>query len=42
MTQERVALATIPDRLAALIAGTTAWDGVPRQAASSDDERDSA
>ncbi len=34
MTQERVALAAIPDRLAALIAGTTAWEGVPRQAAS--------
>ncbi|HEY8179101.1 MAG TPA: His/Gly/Thr/Pro-type tRNA ligase C-terminal domain-containing protein, partial [Candidatus Limnocylindria bacterium] len=41
MTQERVALAAIPDRLAALIAGTTAWEGVPRQAASADDERDS-
>ena len=40
MTQERVALAAIPDRLAALIAGTTAWEGVPRQAASADDERD--
>jgi len=39
MTQERVALAAIPDRLAALIAGTTAWEGVPRQAASADDER---
>jgi glycyl-tRNA synthetase len=41
MTQERVALAAIPDRLAALIAGTTAWEGVPREAASADDERDS-
>ena len=41
MTQERVALAAIPDRLAALIAGTTAWEGVPRQAAPADDERDS-
>ena len=40
MTQERVALAAIPDRLAALIAGTTAWEGVPRQAAPADDERD--
>ena len=40
MTQERVALDAIPDRLAALIAGTTAWEGVPRQAASTDDERD--
>jgi len=39
MTQERVALAAIPDRLAALIAGTTAWEGRPRQAASADDER---
>ena len=38
MTQERVALASIPDRLAALIAGSTAWEGVPRQAAASDDE----
>ncbi|HKO32679.1 MAG TPA: glycine--tRNA ligase, partial [Candidatus Limnocylindria bacterium] len=27
MTQERVALSAIPDRLAALIAGTTAWEG---------------
>ena len=41
MTQERVALAAIPDRLAALIAGTTAWEGVPRQTASTDGERDS-
>ena len=40
MTQERVALAAIPDRLAALIAGTTAWEGVPRRAGSADDERD--
>jgi glycyl-tRNA synthetase len=40
MTQERVALAAIPDRLAALIAGTTAWEGVPRQAASTNGERD--
>jgi len=40
MTQERVGLAAIPDRLAALIAGTTAWEGVPRQAASADGERD--
>jgi glycyl-tRNA synthetase len=37
MTQERVALAAIPDRLAALIAGTTAWEGVPRPAASADE-----
>ena len=38
MTQERVALDAIPDRLAALIAGTTAWEGVPRATASTDDE----
>ena len=42
MTQERVALAAIPDRLAALIAGAAPWEGVPRQAAATDDERDSA
>jgi glycyl-tRNA synthetase len=41
MTQERVGIAAIPDRLAGLIAGTTAWEGVPRQAAATDDERDS-
>jgi glycyl-tRNA synthetase len=41
MTQERVALAAIPDRLAALIAGTTAWEGVARAPARTDDERDS-
>ena len=40
MTQERVGLAAIPDRLAGLIAGTTAWEGVPRQATSTDDGRD--
>src|SRR6185503_7652281 len=36
MTQERVGLTAIPDRLAGLIAGTTAWEGVPRQATSTD------
>jgi glycyl-tRNA synthetase len=34
MTQERVALAAIPDRLAALLEGTADWEGVPRAAAS--------
>ena len=42
MTQERVALAAIPDRLAALIAGAVPWEGVPRLAAATDDERDGA
>ena len=40
MTQERVALGAIPDRLAELVAGTTAWDGVPRHAAVTDDRQD--
>ena len=40
MTQERVALEAIPDRLAALIAGATAWEGAPRPSASTDDQRD--
>jgi glycyl-tRNA synthetase len=31
MTQERVALDAVGDRLAALLAGTTAWEGVPRE-----------
>jgi glycyl-tRNA synthetase len=31
MTQERVALDAIPDRVAALVAGTTGWEGVPRR-----------
>jgi glycyl-tRNA synthetase len=31
MTQERVTLDAIPDRLAALIAGTAAWEGVSRE-----------
>jgi glycyl-tRNA synthetase len=39
MTQERVALAAIPDRLAELLAGTAPWKGVAREpAASADDE----
>jgi glycyl-tRNA synthetase len=33
MTQERVALGAIPDRLVALVAGTAAWSGVQRAAA---------
>jgi glycyl-tRNA synthetase len=40
MTQERVALGAIPDRLAGLIAGTTAWEGVPRQPATTNDQPD--
>jgi glycyl-tRNA synthetase len=36
MTQERVALDAIPDRLAALVAGTTGWEGVPRAAGGGD------
>ncbi len=34
MTQERVALAAIPERLAGLVAGTTRWEGKPREEAS--------
>jgi len=30
MTQERVALDAVPDRLAALVAGTAGWEGRPR------------
>jgi glycyl-tRNA synthetase len=38
MTQERVSLDLLADRLAALVAGTAQWEGVPREnAASSDD-----
>jgi glycyl-tRNA synthetase len=40
MTQERVALDAIPDRLAALLAGAAGWEGVPRATASADDQRD--
>ncbi len=34
MTQERVALDAIPERLAGLVAGTTRWEGKPREEAS--------
>ena len=34
MTQERVALDLVPGRIADLVAGTTTWEGVPREAAS--------
>ena len=30
MTQERVALDAIPERLAALVGGRAGWEGVPR------------
>jgi len=36
MTQERVGLGAIPDRLAALVAGTAAWEGTPRTSAEAD------
>jgi glycyl-tRNA synthetase len=36
MTQERVALDAIPDRLAELLAGTSAWEGTPRTPAEAD------
>jgi glycyl-tRNA synthetase len=36
MTQERVALDAIPDRLAELLAGTSAWEGMPRTPAEAD------
>jgi glycyl-tRNA synthetase len=32
MTQERVSLDTLPQRIADLVAGRSAWEGVPRQA----------
>jgi len=35
MTQERVALESIPARLAALLDGSSAWAGVPREASAS-------
>jgi glycyl-tRNA synthetase len=35
MTQERVALDLIPQRIADLVARRTAWDGVPREPAAS-------
>ena len=36
MTQERVGLDAIPDRLAALIVGTATWEGTPRAPAGDD------
>ena len=36
MTQERVGLDVISDRLAGLVAGTTGWEGVPRAAGGDD------
>ncbi|MGQ0609193.1 MAG: His/Gly/Thr/Pro-type tRNA ligase C-terminal domain-containing protein, partial [Chloroflexota bacterium] len=33
MTQERVSLELIPQRVADLVAGRTAWQGVPREPA---------
>jgi glycyl-tRNA synthetase len=33
MTQERVALDRIPQRIADLVAGRTPWEGVPREVA---------
>ena len=41
MTQERVALDAIPDRLAALLDGAAVWEGVSRESAT-DDERSAA
>jgi glycyl-tRNA synthetase len=35
MTQERVALELIPQRIADLVAARTAWEGVPREPATS-------
>jgi glycyl-tRNA synthetase len=42
MTQERVAMDVIPERLAALLAGTADWQGVPRPAATTDDDAPAA
>jgi len=42
MTQERVALDAIPDRLAALLAGTAEWQGVPREAVAAGDDEPAA
>jgi glycyl-tRNA synthetase len=36
MTQERVALASIPEHVADLVAGRAVWTGVPREVASVD------
>ena len=33
MTQERVALARVPERIADLVAGREPWQGVPREPA---------
>ena len=33
MTQERVALERIPERIADLVAGRATWEGVPREPA---------
>jgi glycyl-tRNA synthetase (class II) len=41
MTQERVALDAIPDRLSALLSSTAGWQGVAREAVT-DDERPAA
>ncbi len=37
MTQERVALSALPDRLASLLAGTSRWEGVERPSAAESD-----
>jgi glycyl-tRNA synthetase len=39
MTQERVALTEIPGRLAALLAGSAVWEGVPREPVAQPAER---
>jgi glycyl-tRNA synthetase len=38
MTQERVSLGLLPERVAALVAGTAQWEGVPRQDGTGSDE----
>ena len=38
MTQERVALELIPERVADLVAGRAAWEGVPRERAGAEAE----
>jgi glycyl-tRNA synthetase len=42
MTQERVALDAIPERLAALLAGTAEWQGVAREVAAAGDDEPAA
>jgi glycyl-tRNA synthetase len=42
MTQERVALAAIPDRLADLLAGTAQWEGTAREPAATADGEQAA